>query len=118
MPVHSLTQLNVEPERYFLPEEKLLQGNPQQTLWTQYSDTSGQFFAGVWASEVGKWKIRYTEEEYCLILEGESVITDEQGVAVTVRAGDSFVIPRGFVGSWEVLVPTRKNFVIYEAASA
>jgi uncharacterized protein len=27
----------------------------------------------------------------------------------------SMVIPRGFRGTWEVLEPTRKTFVIYEA---
>jgi uncharacterized cupin superfamily protein len=52
------------------------------------------------------------------MLEGVSVITDEQGYAVTVAAGDSFVIPRGFVGSWEVVEATRKNFIIYEQGSS
>jgi uncharacterized cupin superfamily protein len=33
---------------------------------------------------------------------------------VTVVAGDSFVIPRGFVGTWEVVDRTRKEFAIYE----
>jgi hypothetical protein len=28
------------------------------------------------------------------------------------------VIPAGFSGTWEVLEPTRKRFVIYEAATA
>lgn len=103
-----------EPEEYGIAPEKLLAGNPKQTAWVQYTDASGQFFAGVWASEAGKWKIAYTEEEYCHILEGVSVITDEAGTAVTVRAGDEFVIPRGFTGTWEVVAPTRKRFVIHE----
>jgi uncharacterized cupin superfamily protein len=34
------------------------------------------------------------------LLQGVSVITDAQGRAVTVAAGDRFVIPRGFVGTW------------------
>jgi uncharacterized cupin superfamily protein len=34
---------------------------------------------------------------------------------VTVNAGDSFVIPSGFTGTWEVLTPTRKEFVIFES---
>jgi len=24
------------------------------------------------------------------------------------------VVPRGFVGTWEVIMPTKKTFVIYE----
>jgi uncharacterized protein len=101
-------------EEYFLPPQKRLQGNPRQTVWLQYTDASGRFMAGIWHSERGSWKILYTEEEYCQMLEGISVITDEAGTAVTVRAGQEFVIPAGFTGSWEVVEPTRKRFVIYE----
>lgn len=104
----------VEAEHYFVAPEKLIAGNPRQSVWTQYADPSGKFFAGTWASEVGKWSIHYTEEEECRILEGVSIITDAQGHAVTVRAGDRFVIPRGFTGTWEVEEPTRKTFVVYE----
>ena len=81
-----------------------------------YTDSTNQFFVGVWRSEPGKWRIAYTEEEYCLMLEGTSVITSESGEAITLVAGDSFVIPRGFVGTWEVVVATTKRFVIYEKA--
>lgn len=102
-------------ETYFLPAEKLIDGNPKQTLWLRYTDPSEQFLVGVWQSEVGTWRIRYTEEEYCLMLAGISTITDEAGQATTVRAGDEFVIPRGFVGTWQVVEPSRKRFVIYEA---
>ena len=102
-------------EEYFLPPEKLLQGNPRQTVWMQYTDPTGQFMAGIWHSERGRWKILYTEQEYCRMLEGVSVITDQAGTAVTVRPGDEFVIPAGFDGTWEVLEPTRKHFVIYSS---
>lgn len=102
-------------EQYYLPAEKLIAGNPKQSLWKRYADQSGKFFAGIWASEIGKWRVNYTEEEYCRILQGESVITDANGKAMTVRVGDEFVIPAGFVGTWEVVVPTRKTYVIYEA---
>ena len=102
-------------EEYFLPPEKLLQGNPRQTVWMQYTDPSGQFMAGIWHSERGRWKILYTEQEYCRMLEGISVITDQAGIAITVRPGDEFVIPAGFDGTWEVLEPTRKHFVIYSS---
>jgi uncharacterized cupin superfamily protein len=106
--------VEIVPERYFLAPEKLIYGNPEQTLWLEYTDPSGRFCSGRWQSHIGKWRISYTEEEYCQMLEGVSVITDADGLAVTLSAGDSFVIPRGFEGTWEVLQPTRKIFVIYE----
>jgi uncharacterized protein len=104
-------------EEYFLPPEKLLEGNPRQRVWMHYIDPSGKFMVGIWHSERGRWTIHYTEEEFCRILEGVSVMTDQAGSRVTVRAGDELVIPAGFSGTWEVLEPTRKRFVIYEAST-
>lgn len=117
MPLVLLDTLKPEPEHYHLPPEKLLAGNPRQTVWLEYTDASKVFHVGVWASEPGKWNIRYTEEEQCHILEGVSIIRSDTGEETTVRAGDRFVIPRGFVGTWEVIETTRKTFVIYEPAA-
>ncbi|MBV8603584.1 MAG: cupin domain-containing protein [Pelomonas sp.] len=108
----------VTPDEYFLAPEKLIEGNPKQTVWLHYEDPSGQFFVGVWHSEPGKWRVAYTEEEYCQMLEGRSVVTDAAGRSFSLAAGDSFVIPRGFTGTWEVVETTRKRFVIYEARGA
>lgn len=115
--IRKFEQAGVIGQGYFLPGEKLISGNPRQHVWNHYSDASGKFFAGYWQSEVGKWKICYTEEEYCQILEGVSIITDGEGNSVTASAGDSLIVPRGFTGTWEVVEPTRKIYVIYEAGA-
>ena len=47
-----------------------------------------------------------------------SVIRDAEGNGKTVRAGDRFVIPAGFSGTWEVLETCRKVYVIFEQANA
>lgn len=109
-----LNDLTPDAQEYFLPSEKLISGNPKQSLWMHYTDTTKQFFAGMWRSEPGKWKISYTEEEYCHMQEGVSVITDSNGNTITVKAGDEFIVPKGFVGSWEVIETSTKRFVIYE----
>ncbi len=114
MKIQMLDEVTAKCEEYFIAPEKLLAGNPKQSLWMKYTDPTDKFFVGTWSSEIGKWKIAYTEEEYCELLEGESIITDQSGHSVTVRKGDSFVVPRGFVGTWEVIMPTKKTFVIYE----
>lgn len=118
--VHVISpDIPVEPgEVYFLPEHKRIAGNPQQTLWLQYTDPTKQFFVGMWRSEVGKWHVAYTEEEHCHMLEGVSVLTSESGEAVTLRAGDHFVVPRGFAGTWEVVERSTKRFVMFEATGA
>jgi uncharacterized cupin superfamily protein/catechol 2,3-dioxygenase-like lactoylglutathione lyase family enzyme len=106
-----------EPEDYFVAEEKRIEGNPKQSVWLEYQDPTGRFCTGLWASEPGAWRIAYTEQEYCRILEGRSVITDDAGHAVRVGPGDEFTIPAGFTGTWRVLEPTRKRFVIFEEAT-
>jgi uncharacterized cupin superfamily protein len=105
---------SVEREDYFVAAEKLIEGNPRQSVWLEYQDPTGRFCAGVWASEPGTWRIRYTEEEYCRILEGRSEITGDDGRAVSVGPGDEFTIPAGFIGTWRVLEATRKRFVILD----
>lgn len=114
MSIHKFIDSAAVPQEYYLAPEKLISGNPKQTLWMHYTDASKKFFSGVWQSEVGKWRVSYTEEEYCCILEGTSVITESSSDPVIVTAGESFVIPSGFVGTWEVVTPTKKTFVIYE----
>ncbi len=112
--LHTPPATEVAPHTYFLAAHKLIAGNPEQRLWPQYEDARGHFTAGIWASDVGCWRIHYTEEEFCEILEGVSVVTDAQGHPTRLCTGDSFVIPRGFTGTWEVVEPTRKRYVIHE----
>jgi len=114
MQVRMLESIEGDYESYHLAPDKLIAGNPKQEVWLQYSNESQQYLVGIWASERGKWKVAYTEEEYCELLEGRSVISDLSGNAVTVTRGDRFVVPRGFAGTWEVVEPTRKVFVIHQ----
>ncbi|WP_299204599.1 cupin domain-containing protein [uncultured Amphritea sp.] len=104
----------IQAEEYYVSEEKRLEGNPLQKLWIEYTDSSERFCAGIWQSEKGKWRVSYSEEEYCHILEGISIVTEDGKDPIQVNTGDRFVISAGFQGSWEVVEPTRKHFVVYE----
>jgi len=97
--------------------DRLLAGTPQQTARNYFSDSTGQLFAGVWESTPGKWRVRYTENEFCHITRGSVHIEDEGGCGRTFKAGDSFVVPAGFSGVWQVLEPMSKLYVTFEAAS-
>jgi uncharacterized cupin superfamily protein len=105
-----------EPIEYLPAPEKIVSGHPRQRVWSQYTDASQKFSVGIWECESGAWRIRYTEEEYCRIVMGRSLLTSADGVVREVVAGDEFVIPRGFEGVWEVIEHTRKVYVIYEGA--
>lgn len=89
---------------------KLVSGDPVHTTWN-IEDRDG-LYCGLWQSTPGAWRVAYAEWEYVHILQGHSVLTDAQGVATHLRAGDSFIIRPGFSGVWTVFETTLKDYVI------
>ena len=100
-----------EPEEGAPKPDRLISGAPTFRTWN-VEEADGGLYAGIWEATPGKWRIEYDEWEFCHILAGVSVIAEDGGPAVTVKAGDSFVLRPGFKGSWEVLETTRKEYVI------
>ncbi len=99
------------------PAERVLGGKPEQNLFNQYQDPSKQMLSGTWDCTPGKWQADYSaKSEFCYIISGKVVLTDEDGVAATFVAGDSFVIPQGFMGTWEVVEKVEKYYVIVTPA--
>ena len=101
-------------EEFTTPEEKCIKGQPVQRTWNHFISADEKFFAGLWEAEPGCWSIAYTENEFCRILEGRSILRSANGSEVELNAGDNFVIPSGFEGEWEVVETTRKLYAIYE----
>ncbi|MFT3907580.1 MAG: cupin domain-containing protein [Steroidobacteraceae bacterium] len=87
---------------------------PLQQTRNAYSDPTGRFHVGHWASDRGAWRIRYSEYELCHLLTGSVVIESESGTSWSFGQGDSFMIPKGFVGIWRVIEPCEKLYAIYE----
>jgi uncharacterized cupin superfamily protein len=96
--------------------ERLQWGNPQRETWTLYESADGQMSSGIWACEVGRWRIVFPahKDEYFFVIEGHVRLHDQQGGCTDVLAGQGAVIPGGFEGAFEVLVPVRKHFVVVE----
>ena len=90
--------------------EKVIDGDPVHTAWNM--EDREALYAGVWESTPGKWRISYDEWEYCHILSGVSVVTEDGREERRVSAGDSFILRPGFMGTWEVIETTRKEYVI------
>ena len=105
-----LTPSAAEPETERPAPEKVISGDPVHTTWNV--DERDGLYCGIWESTPGKWRISYDEWEYCRILSGRSVITDEKGAEHVLGPGDSFIIRPGFSGTWEVIETTRKDYVI------
>lgn len=97
--------------------ERRISGAPEQCVQNIYASASQELLSGTWSSEVGKWSVDYSyRHEFCYLVRGHIVLTDKDGEESTFKAGDAFVIPVGFKGSWEVIEPVTKHYVIYNTS--
>ena len=102
------------PEPYRPPADRILAGDPVQRVWNLHSSDDGHFHSGVWECQPGKWRVVFTETEFCHLLEGVIVVTSQDGATRRFVAGEAFVSPSGFEGTWEVVELARKRYAIYE----
>lgn len=107
---HFLSRSGAAPVASRPPADRVVAGDPVFTVWE--AEDLGHLSCGMWQSTPGKWRVSYDEWEYCRIVGGLSVITEDGGAARIVRAGDAFVIRPGFRGTWEVLETTLKDYVV------
>jgi uncharacterized protein len=97
--------------------DRLISGTPELQVRNYFSDATQQFFAGRWSASRGKWHVRYTENELCVMTAGRVVIESASGERSSFGPGDAFVIPAGFAGTWEVLEDCAKVYAVFEARS-
>ncbi len=71
-------QATSAPEHYRPAPDRIIKGDPAQSVRNHYASPCGQFNVGIWEGAVGQWNVNYTEHEYCEILQGVSVLRDRQ----------------------------------------
>ncbi len=104
----------VPPESYLPPADMCRAGNPLQTVWNHYTDSAGLFSCGIWQGEDCTLQVQYGphEEEFCVLLEGEVIVTAQDGQTQHFRPGAAFVVPGGFCGTWQNLGRVKKYYAI------
>ncbi len=102
---------SIEPEEGAPPADRVIEGTPNFRTWN-LEEASGGLYAGVWEATPGTWRIVYDEWEYFHILDGYSIVTEDGGEPIHLRAGDRLVLRPGFKGTWQVVETTRKDYVI------
>ena len=63
----------------------------------------------IWSCEVSEFDWEYSDEESCLLLDGEVEVKSEFET-VQFSAGDFVVFPRGLKCRWKVTSPVRKHY--------
>lgn len=92
---------------------RILSGDPVQTATYLFVSADQRFSVGYWTCRPGKWRIDFGDHEFIQILSGVVEVTDAAGETRTYRAGDAFISPAGFSGTWDVIEPVTKHFVLY-----
>lgn len=64
----------------------------------------------IWEKEASAFPWTYDMKEICYILEGKVTVTPDDGIALTVGAGDMVTFPQGMSCFWEIHDDIRKHF--------
>lgn len=88
--------------------------------WTEaeyrcFEAISSKAVVGYWTGEPGEVSFEaWPYTEVCAILSGEVGLRDPSGKAIAFGAGEGFVVPKGWQGTWLTLQPARKIFIAIE----
>ena len=84
-----------------------------------FRDPTGNVLVAFWEGEPGSVYLgAWPYDEVCVLLEGRVALVDEDGGRREFAAGDSFVIPRSFSGTWETIERSRKIFVAIDTPAS
>jgi len=85
----------------------IIESNPSQTTL----DELGVQDWPIWEKEISSFPWTYDMEEVCYILEGQVVVTPEEGEAVSLTQGELVTFPKGMNCHWDISSPIRKHYL-------
>jgi len=95
------------------PPDRIRAGSPKATYKLAAEHVGGKLSAGLWRCSLGSWRVAYTEWEFFQVLSGACELVGDDGERVVLGAGDAIVVEPGFAGTFTVLEPMEKRFVVY-----
>jgi uncharacterized cupin superfamily protein len=73
---------------------------------------SSRVRVGYWAGNTGTVTLDpWVYTEVCSILSGRVAVVDPAGGRREFKAGDGFIVPKGFVGEWVTIEPSTKIYL-------
>jgi uncharacterized cupin superfamily protein len=67
---------------------------------------------GIWEASPGTFVREVRTGEYMHILSGECTFTDDDGVEIVIKKGDTVFFPPDTRGVWRIKTPLRKVYVM------
>ena len=90
----------------------VVSGSPTMKTFVQHTTADGKVLSGTWQATPGTYHATYTDYEFVHLISGRIIITPDGGEAVEVGPGDAFVVEADFKGTWEIVEPVTKHFVV------
>ena len=74
----------------------------------------GDFVVALYESEAALIDVSYpfSYDEFVTVLEGRVILTSLSGEKQTYEAGDTFLVPKGLQGTWDMPVKFREMIII------
>jgi len=97
------------------PDELVLSGTNKH--WQKILHL-GEFVVVLYESEAAVIDVSYPfpYDESVLVLEGEVILTSTSGERQRYSVGESFVVPKGWMGTWDMPVKYREKIVVERKA--
>ncbi len=74
---------------------------------------AGDLDVGAWTSTTGSWSEAPQDgDEIAFVIKGHLRLHPSDGAPIDVRAGDLLHVPDGWTGTWEILDPIEKVYVV------
>ncbi len=83
-----------------------IEKNPEQDRL----DELGVFDWAVWTKEISEFPWSYDAQETCYLLEGNVIVTPENGEPVEFGKGDLVTFPQGLSCTWNIRSNVKKHY--------
>lgn len=64
----------------------------------------------IWRKEVSEFPWTYDKTETCYFIEGEAIVTPENGEPVKMGESDLVIFPAGMSCHWKIIKPVKKHY--------
>jgi uncharacterized cupin superfamily protein len=64
----------------------------------------------IWTKEVSEFPWHYDEPETCYLLEGEVIVTPDEGEPIRIGQGDLVTFSAGLSCTWTIISDVRKHY--------
>ena len=99
--------------------DNLVSGKPVQRGHLYHEIPEQGYMVGVWdCTAFTDQMMPYTVDEYMFLLDGKITMVMPDGTEILIKAGDAFVIPKGFECQWKQTNYVRKIFMIFDGKVA